>query len=84
MVPHQDATFLYTEPVQLVGFWFALDDATLENGCLWFAPGSHNSGVHRRLIRNPDKNSSELLIFTAPAPCYQTSNFQPVPVKKGK
>src|SRR5690349_14949488 len=39
---HQDATFLITEPVsQLIGFWFALDDVHLDNGCLWYIPGSH-------------------------------------------
>ena len=36
---HQDATFLYTEPMSVVGFWFAIEDATLENGCLWAAAG---------------------------------------------
>jgi len=25
----------------LAGLWFALEEATLENGCLWFIPGSH-------------------------------------------
>jgi phytanoyl-CoA hydroxylase len=39
--PHQDSTFLYTEPPSAVGFWYALEDATLENGCLSFLPGSH-------------------------------------------
>lgn len=38
---HQDSTFLYTEPPSAVGFWYALEDATLENGCLSFLPGSH-------------------------------------------
>jgi len=32
---HQDATFFYTEPVSVITLWFAIDDATLENGCLW-------------------------------------------------
>lgn len=42
--PHQDATFLYTEPLgRVLGVWIALEDATLENGCLWFIPGSHTS-----------------------------------------
>ena len=36
---HQDATFLYTDPISVTGFWFAIEDATLENGCLWAAPG---------------------------------------------
>lgn len=80
---HQDATYLHTEPPNLVGFWIALDDATTENGCLWFARGSHKSGVHRRYIKNPDKDSEELLIYDRPAPIYQKSNFTPVPVAKG-
>ena len=32
---HQDATYFYTEPISVVTFWFAIDTATLENGCLW-------------------------------------------------
>ena len=36
---HQDATFLHTEPQSCVGFWFALEDATVENGCLFGLPG---------------------------------------------
>lgn len=43
VVPHQDASFLYMEPLKLYGLWIALDDATEENGCLWFIPGSHKS-----------------------------------------
>jgi len=38
---HQDSTFLYTEPQQIAGLWFALEDATIENGCLWAIPGGH-------------------------------------------
>ncbi|NNE57019.1 MAG: phytanoyl-CoA dioxygenase family protein [Hellea sp.] len=32
---HQDATFFYTEPLSVITLWFAIDDATLDNGCLW-------------------------------------------------
>ncbi|MEM7000660.1 MAG: phytanoyl-CoA dioxygenase family protein [Pseudomonadota bacterium] len=32
---HQDATFFFTEPVTVTTFWFALDDADADNGCLW-------------------------------------------------
>lgn len=80
---HQDATYLYTEPETLLGVWIALDDATQENGCLWIAPGSHKSGVHRRFIRNKDPDSNELLIFDKAAPHYSQSCFTPVPVRKG-
>lgn len=38
---HQDSTFLYTEPESCTGFWFALEDATTENGCMHFIPGAH-------------------------------------------
>ena len=36
---HQDATFLHTRPQSCIGFWFALEDATVENGCLFGLPG---------------------------------------------
>jgi phytanoyl-CoA hydroxylase len=38
---HQDSTFLYTEPISIAGLWFAIEDATIENGCLWAIPGGH-------------------------------------------
>ncbi|KOS23036.1 Phytanoyl-CoA dioxygenase domain-containing protein 1 [Escovopsis weberi] len=50
--PHQDSTFLYTDPPSAVGFWYALEDATAENGCLSFLPGSHRwAPVAQRLVR---------------------------------
>ena len=48
---HQDATFLYTDPITVTGFWFAIEDATLDNGCLWAEPGGHRGPlrtVYRR------------------------------------
>ena len=48
---HQDATFLYTDPITVTGFWFAVEDATLENGCLWAAPGAHHTGLRERFRR---------------------------------
>jgi phytanoyl-CoA hydroxylase len=48
---HQDATFLYTEPITVTGFWFALQDATLENGCLWAQPGGHRGPLRKRFVR---------------------------------
>jgi phytanoyl-CoA hydroxylase len=41
---HQDSTFLFTTPRQTcLGLWLALDDATLDNGCLWVRPCSHTT-----------------------------------------
>lgn len=45
---HQDATFLHTEPVSVVGFWVALEAADRENGCLFAVPGGHRDGLRRR------------------------------------
>lgn len=53
--PHQDSTFLYTDRPSAVGFWIALEDATVENGCLSFAPGSHRrAAVKERFVRKGD------------------------------
>lgn len=38
---HQDASFFVTTPQTVTTLWFALEDATLENGCLWVEPGGH-------------------------------------------
>ena len=52
---HQDSTFLYTTPRHTcIGLWLALDDATLDNGCLWVRPGSHKESVRRQFARNPE------------------------------
>jgi len=50
--PHQDSTFLYTDPPSAVGFWYALEDCTVENGCLSFAAGSHKRApIRNRFVR---------------------------------
>ncbi|GAA5179292.1 phytanoyl-CoA dioxygenase family protein [Rugosimonospora acidiphila] len=42
---HQDELFIPTRDRSLTAVWIALDDATVENGCLWVLPGSHRRGV---------------------------------------
>ncbi|KAK5075269.1 hypothetical protein LTS08_001648 [Lithohypha guttulata] len=57
--PHQDSTFLYTSLPSAVGFWIALEDATVENGCLSFAPGSHRRApVKHRFVRKQDNSGT--------------------------
>ncbi|MBI3452637.1 MAG: phytanoyl-CoA dioxygenase family protein [Rhodospirillales bacterium] len=48
---HQDSTFLYTRPLSAVGFWLALDDAALANGCLTAIPGGHRGPLRHRFRR---------------------------------
>ncbi|XP_077505863.1 phytanoyl-CoA dioxygenase domain-containing protein 1-like isoform X2 [Amblyomma americanum] len=81
---HQDATFLYTEPSKLIGLWFPLEDATMENGCLWYIPGSHNSmSLSRRFIRNNDPDGPLLKMVDISVHDYSNETFVPVPVCKG-
>lgn len=42
---HQDEMFIPTRDRSLTAAWLALDDATVDNGCLWVLPGSHRPGV---------------------------------------
>ena len=41
---HQDERFIPTRDRSLVGAWIAVDDADIDNGCLWVLPGSHRTG----------------------------------------
>jgi phytanoyl-CoA hydroxylase len=44
---HQDATYLRTDPPSVTGFWFALDDADRDNGCLMVLPGAHHGPLRQ-------------------------------------
>lgn len=54
VICHQDSTYIYTEPESCIGFWFALEDATLENGCMHFIPGAHKQPLKARNYRKGD------------------------------
>ena len=44
--PHQDQSYFRVEPMaNLMTAWIALDDATIENGCMCYVPGSHTHGI---------------------------------------
>ena len=75
---HQDSTFLYTKPESAVGFWVALEDATIENGCLWVARGKHK-GPLRKLFTKI--NGKMQMITVDPTPFEKTDTA--VEVKKG-
>jgi phytanoyl-CoA hydroxylase len=65
---HQDSAFLYTEPPSAVGFWFALEDATVENGCLHAIPGGHRAGLKSRFVRAPGGGTRVDLLDESPWP----------------
>uniref|UniRef100_F7E9Y4 Phytanoyl-CoA dioxygenase domain-containing protein 1 n=1 Tax=Ornithorhynchus anatinus TaxID=9258 RepID=F7E9Y4_ORNAN len=83
VLAHQDSTFLYTEPLgSLLGFWIAVEDATLENGCLFFIPGSHKGGISQRLVRAPP-DSVPATHFIGSEQVYDDSSFIAIPIQKG-
>lgn len=52
---HQDEDYIPTRDRSLTGCWLALDDATVDNGCLWVIPGSHKPGVLWPMKYHQDK-----------------------------
>ena len=80
VVPHQDSTFLNTEPPTCVGIWLALEDCTLDNGCLHAVPGT--PPVTR--IMSVDHDSSERSIeFIGEATAVDLSRASPLCVPAG-
>lgn len=77
---HQDSTFLYTEPANIAGLWLALEDATINNGCLWAIPGGHRVGLKSRWVRAPEGGMCFNVFDSAP---WQEEQLQPLEVSQG-
>jgi ectoine hydroxylase-related dioxygenase (phytanoyl-CoA dioxygenase family) len=78
---HQDSTFIYTNPDSTVGFWYTLQDATEENGCMEFWPGSHSLEISKRMVRSKTKGTE--FLYTSKEPEIKDSNFIKYPTKAG-
>ena len=77
---HQDGTFLYTDPFDIAGLWFALEDATLENGCLWAIPGGHKLGLKSRWVRDGNGGMKFEVFDSEP---WDEDKLVPLEVNKG-
>ena len=77
---HQDATFLYTEPLKVLGLWFALEDSSIENGCLWAIPGGHKLGLKSRFMRAEDVGTRFEVFDSSPWP---EDELVPLEARKG-
>lgn len=78
---HQDEYFIPTRDRSLTGAWIALDDATVENGCLWVIPGSHRHGIIWPQRTHNDRRfdcTGEAMYYP-----YTDDDAIPVEVKKG-
>ena len=71
-----------TNPSKVIGIWIALEDADIENGCLWFIPGSQTKPTSRKMIRNPSPDGP-ITVFVGGEDVYDDAAFVAAPVKKG-
>lgn len=78
---HIDHTYLWTEPRSVVGFWFAIDDATTENGCMWALPGGHRLPVKARSRVDAGRSHATLEVLD-PTP-YPTEGLVPLEARRG-
>ena len=73
---HQDYSYwTRSYPAGHVTCWIALDDATLENGCVHYVPGSHRWGLLPKISLTKDMNA--LAEFLEPE---QAAAFKPEPM----
>jgi ectoine hydroxylase-related dioxygenase (phytanoyl-CoA dioxygenase family) len=76
---HQDNFYFGpSDENALVTAWIALDEATTENGCLYYGPGSHRAGLVDHFA--PD---GEPFNLQAPASVVDQFPLSPAPVPKG-
>jgi len=80
---HQDSAFLFTDPMTVVGFWVALQDATLENGCLWAQPGGHRTPLRKRFVRDPAGGTAFEELDATPWPEPGGPELVPIEAKAG-
>jgi phytanoyl-CoA hydroxylase len=77
---HQDSTFLYTEPTDIAGLWFALEDVTIENSCLWVIPGGHELGLKSRWLHSAE---GEMKFEVFDSSSWPEDRLVPLEVRKG-
>ena len=77
---HQDERYIPTRDRSLIGAWIAIDDATIENGCLWVVPGSHQNGY---LFPTKDHGQPQEYDSSDMAIGFDDAKAVPVEVKAG-
>lgn len=94
VTPHQDSTYLISDPLSCKAIWVALDNATTENGCMWGIPGSHKTTpieyymkANRKQIKNENGETvkTENTVYYDPEepPKYVIENEVPLAMNKG-
>ncbi|MAD14561.1 MAG: phytanoyl-CoA dioxygenase [Alteromonadaceae bacterium] len=78
---HQDGTYFLSEPLSVVTFWFAVEDATIENGCLQVKADGSETPLREQFMRFADDNTELKVLNETPWP--KDEDAKPLEVKKG-
>jgi ectoine hydroxylase-related dioxygenase (phytanoyl-CoA dioxygenase family) len=84
--PHQENTFAYTCPTSALVLWIALEDACVDNACLWGILGSHRWPL--KYISKLDRSANsrtfhQVSDIEIPDFDLQREYYTPLTVKKG-
>lgn len=77
--PHQDMPYWPFAPYEMISAWIALDDSTIENGCVRHIAGSHKLGILPHVPSGVVGNS----LTVAEEPRLKELQEVPVQVRKG-
>jgi hypothetical protein len=78
---HQDATYFFTQPQSVLTFWFAVQDATLQNGCLQVQKDGANFPIKEQFKRYENDDTELVSLLDIPWP--NNSQAKPLEVKAG-
>ena len=78
---HQDEYYIPTRDKSLIGVWIAIDDANIQNGCLWLIPGTHKEGYIMSRVPNASDEYADVDVIDVSR--YPKENIIPVEVKSG-
>lgn len=88
--PHRDAAFVHSDAPPdspagaCLGYWWALEDSTLANGCLWAVPGSHRDGAHfRRMCLDETRAATRFEGDEAAERSYPHESYRALPMNAG-
>jgi len=56
---HQDASFFLTTPISVTTFWFAIEDATIQNGCLQVPAEPVDYPLREQFIRHHSATAND-------------------------
>ena len=77
---HQDSSFMYVDGAPIIGLWVALQDATVQNGCLWAIPGAHSQPLKSRFVRLDDGTTKTNMYDDS---AWDLTQMQALPVAAG-